>query len=733
MGECVFGRLDTERLQFNEKSLWRGGPSENRPDYRGGNIKDSYNYLVKMQEALKNRDKKTVAKMKSKLVGIKEGYGSYSAFGNINVKIDHSNVTDYKRYLDIDEGYIKVEYNTSSHQERIHFASFEDKVIVNRFKSEKLDLNLSIFLDIVVEQDKIEYKENTITAFGQLKDNGMKYYAKIVALTDGTISTSNCIKVENASFVDIYLTAKTNYKNEYPTYRGEDPTAEVDNIIDNAIKTGFDSLLERHQEAYRILYNRNSLNLIDKECNLDAPSLLANSVENKEVMLQYEEILYQYGRYLLISSSRGNNLPANLQGVWCDELNPAWSSDYHLNVNLQMCYWHAYVTNLHECAIPMIDYMNSLVKPGRVTAKDYHNIDRGWVCHTQNTPFGWTCPGWDFDWGWSPAASSWMMQNMYDYYLYTQDKEFLRDNIYPTVKENAIFWINNLKYDENQDRYVSSPSYSPEHGPVSIGNTYEQEIIYELFKMTLDMAKVLNDEDKYIENIKIIIDKIQPYSVGNWGQVKEWFEEDDWIKNVRFKNFYYKRHKAVIHHRHMSHLLGLYPYNYLSRDNIDLFNAAKVSIDHRGLGAQGVDGSGWSKVNKTCLWARLKNGENAQAQLDNFLHKNIANNLWDLHPPYQMDGNCGFTAAIGEMLIYSGDNYIELLPAIPSLWKNGNVSGICAKGGHEFSYSWENGQLNSLTISSKFVKKVKIYVNYNTAKYFNKNIGEIVEVEVNND
>lgn len=732
LGMCIFGGTDKEFLQFNEKTLWTGGPSDSRPNYEGGNIKESYKYLDKIRQALDNDLKRDILKYKDKLIGIEEGYGSYQNFGEIELDFNHKNISEYKRELDISTSLCTVSYKSNGVKfTREYIAVFEPSVLCAKFTSDKSkELNFSISFNIA-HKCNVSAVDNEITVSGKLEDNGLKFYAKLKAFTDGKLeSDGKTLKITDATTCQFALSAGTDYKNEYPHYRGNSPEPFVDKCLADFESKGCDSVKLNAITYYKSLFDRLEFNLTENTPNITTDKLLSDYQKNpNNINARYcEELLFQYGRYLIIASSYENEiLPANLQGVWNNSNTPQWGCDYHLNVNLQMCYWHVFVANLAETAKPMLRYMNSLREPGRVTAEYYHNIksdeknpQNGWVCHTQNTPFGWTCPGWSFYWGWSPAASSWMMQNCFDYYAFTKDETMLREIIYPMMKENSQFWLNNLVYNKEQDRYVSSPSFSPEHGPISIGNTYEQSLIEQLFIYTEKSARLLSDNE-FADKLNKVLPKLKPLHIGKWGQLKEWYEEDSWYNYKFMRRLAYKKHASQNMHRHASHLLGLYPGFAVTSAAPDLMEACKTSLYDRGLlNGSGGNSSGWGKANKANLWARAKDGNMAYTMLKNLIQNNIYENLWDFHPPYQMDGNCGYTSGICEMLLYSSDEYIELLPALPDDWQNGSIKGICARNGYEVDIEWQNGKLTSYAIHSKIGEK--------TAKV--KIDGEIKEVQV---
>lgn len=704
LGATFFGGIDKERIVLNEKTLWTGGPAPER-NYNGGNRKGAYESVAKVQKLLyEGKYDEAVGHLSMLTCDTGDGYGSYQVlcdavigFSNINP----DNISNYQRSLDIDNSVYSCSFDyEGAHHVREAFASYPDRIICIRFRSSKpRRICMRLSLDKCHDGSIINISDNRLDYYGALPDNKLRYQGSFVVSNNGgeLICSKDSIMVEHADEVTVYFTAATDYSDEYPEYRnGVSPEITVNDIFDKCIKKDFDELYKVHYNDYSSLYNRVKLsfNNVDGEIP-DIDVLLPEYCNNysEKTAAQLEPLYFQYGRYLLISSSREGTLPANLQGVWNESNCPPWCCDYHINVNLQMNYWLAYNTNLAETAKPLIRYLDKMRKPGRITAKEYYNIisdeqkpENGWIAHTQATPFGWTSPGWDFYWGWSTAAIAWLMQNIWEYYEFTLDKEILKNDIYPIMRESAEFYRQWLIYDDKQDRLVSTPTYSPEHGPVSVGNTYEQSLIEQFYSDFISASEILGVDEELRSEIIKQKSMLKPFAVGKWGQLKEWFEEDD-------ENF--DNTKTQKNHRHISHLMGLYPGKAINSSTPGLTDAAIVTMNDRG-----DESTGWARAYKLNLWSRTGDGNRAYKIFNGLLTGCTFPNLFDFHPPFQIDGNFGGTAGITEMLLQSHEGCIVPLAALPDAWKCGEYSGLCARNGFELSVKWTDMKAESVVVKS---------------------------------
>lgn len=716
LGANIYGEIAEEHITFNEKTLWTGGPSTKRPNYKGGNLDENgrNGALVKEIQDLFEQGKDAEAGEKcNKLLGTRDGMGSYQFFSDIYLTF-HSNekdVKNYVRYLDLDTGVAVVQYQINDTvYNREFFVSYPQNVLVFHFsKKGKSSINIEI-KPVPAHEASLKFTEDTIDISGELEDNQMLFNGQMHIVKDGGMTTTSdkSIKIENSNEVYIYMSAATDYKQEYPKYRTgesiEDIKKRVKQIVDNAVDLGFGTVKESHLKDYTSLFGRTRLDIGQKPSDLPFNELLDNykkGTATKEQMRIMEVVLFQYGRFLLIGSSRATSaLPANLQGVWNDQNSPAWRSDYHMNVNLEMNYWLAPITDLAECQLPLFEYVEGLRIPGRITTTVYTGINEtedtkeyGFMAHIANTPFGFTAPGTDFKWAWSPGSVPWILMNLYDYYEFTKDEEILKIKLYPMLKEETILYQRFAKPENKTSRkLVISPASSPEQPPRTNGCAYENHLMWKLFNITIETAnRFMIDQDK-VEGWKDTMSQIRgPIEIGPSGQIKEWHNEGK-LGSMGEKG-----------HRHMSHLLSFYPMNMMSIDTPDYLAATIVSLIDRGELS-----TGWATIQRICSWARVGDGEKSFTILQKFIKNRIFSNLFDFCPPFQIDGNFGVTAAIAEMLIQSHLDSILLLPALPKSWSSGSFDGLIARGNFQFNISWVNMRLKKVSVKSRSGNKLRI-------------------------
>ncbi len=728
LGAMIFGDVNRERLQLNEKTLWSGSPDDN-------DNPDSYAAINRIRELLfegryREATDLTLKTQICKGAGSGHGNGANVPFGCFQTLGDlwidfgkDSPFDNYCRELDLEHGMVRISYSQDGifHKREI-FASYPDRALVMHMSADKegaISFKSSLTRP---ERFKVLSGGDHLIMKGAMDNgkggDGMKYVVRLRAIPKGGEVTcpENILEVRNADEVTLILTASTDYKLDYPDYHGDDPHVTSLEQLDRASSIPFRKLLKRHSDDYSSLYGKAGLSLTERITDSIPTDRRLENPDDPRL----HELYFQYGRYLLISSSREGSLPANLQGIWANKIQTPWNCDYHTNINVQMNYWPADVTNLQECYGPLVDLTGSLVRPGTRTAEIHYRAG-GWCVHPITNVWGFTSPGEHPGWGMHAGAGGWLCQHLWDHYTFTLDREYLK-GVFPVMLGSARFYLDWLVEDPHTGMLVSGPASSPENAfiapdgsiaQISMGPSHDQEVIHELFTNVLEASTVLDYTDPILAEIESALKNLAMPRIGSDGRIMEWREE------------FIETEPA---HRHVSHLYLLHPGNQIDpQKSEDLAEAARKSLE-----ARTDAGTGWSLAWKINFRARLRDGNRAYKLLKNLLRPidkystNMSDaggtyhNLFCGHPPFQIDGNFGATAGIAEMLLQShlrqGEDYVlHILPALPDAWSNGEARGLRARGGFKVSFSWKSGMLESCRIKSLAGSDLRI--NYNGREY----------------
>ncbi|WP_150452145.1 glycoside hydrolase family 95 protein [Arenibacter lacus] len=714
LGAMVFGDPNNERIQLNEDSMWPGGPD-------WGDSKGTPEDLAHFRKLLREGNPHEVDATYMDKFSYKTVVRSHQTMGDLFIDFKgDKKVENYKRSLDLNNALVEVTYtsNGAEYSEKVFSSHADDLMVIHLSTTAAEGMDFDLRLDRPEDHghktvttsnpsDSEISMLGMVTQYGGKResqpfpiDYGVKFETRLkVENTTGEVVANNgSLSLKGVKDATIYLVANTSF------YSDDYKTKNIETLKSVAGKT-FSSLLNRHIEDYSSLYNRVALDLGGKELDSLPTDVRLQRIKDGKDDPDLAAKLFQFGRYLLIASSRPGTNPANLQGIWNNHLEAPWNADYHLNINLQMNYWPAEVTNLSELHMPLFDFGDRLLERGKITAKEQYGIDRGAVMHqaTDLWATAWMRAERTY-WGAWIHGGGWLAQHYWEHYKFTEDEEFLQNRAYPFLKTISEFYLDWLQKDENSEKWISYPEASPENSyyaadgkPVAMamGSAMGHQIIAEAFENTLEAAQVLEIEDDFIKEVRTKLEDLYPgVKIGKDGRILEWNEE------------YEEPEKG---HRHMSHLYALHPGVAITSKDKEAFAAAQKTIDYRLQ--HGGAGTGWSRAWMINFNARLLDAKSAQENITKLMQISIADNLFDEHPPFQIDGNFGYTAGVAELLMQSHEGFIRLLPALPPNWESGSITGLVARGNVELDLEWKDGKLVKVGLLAKRNTEVDLLYN----------------------